>query len=171
MFGLPIAIACSFLLPVGAAYLTALFPHNHMMSGFFGIPILVGAVLWMVPMYYIFTKVYNIRLEYGRKYVDEKKWKEADAALGSTDPLMLKIFDRTGEAHYLWAKALDGLGKKNTAETARNFLRKRRPRSEYTAMLGDMPVSQTLSISEIRNREKSKSDSTSNLIKTKRRRF
>jgi hypothetical protein len=176
MVGLPLTIAASFLIPVSVVYLSLKFPHNPLFGQQSPLYYL-SMLLWMVPAYVVFSKVYKMRLEFGRKYVGDKMWKEADAALGSFDQFGQKFFDRTGEAHYLWAIALDGIGKRTQAEKAREFIRSHRPNSAFVAKLGPPAVSVTLSASQLRKRESvsvpepDTSGTTGNLKKTKRRRF
>jgi hypothetical protein len=158
MVGLPLTLALCFLIPMGVIWLGALFPHNPMIAGQHSLLSMLSYFVWMIPAYWLFSKIYQKRLDFGRKYVAEKKWQEAEAALSSFDSFGQKFFDRTGEAHYLLSFALDGLGKRNAAEKARKFVRENRSRSEFASMLGTPKETVIVSASELRKRDTTDSD-------------
>ena len=63
------------------------------------------------------------RLDIGRERVQARAWAEAVAALRPLNSLLLRFWDRSGEAHFLLAQAYAGLGDKVRAEKARAFVR------------------------------------------------
>ena len=65
------------------------------------------------------------RLEMGRERVQARAWSEAVAALRPFDSVLLRVWDRSGEAHFLLAQAYAGLGDKVRAEKARAFVRRK----------------------------------------------
>jgi len=75
-----------------------------------------------------------VRLDIGRERVQARVWSEAVAALRPLDSLLLRFWDRTGEAHFLLAQAYVGLGDKVRAEKARAFVR-RKPGSPWAEKL------------------------------------
>jgi hypothetical protein len=75
MIGLPLTLALCFLIPLGTIYLGALFPKNHFIAGQQSPLAILSYFVWMVPAYFLFAKVYKMRLEFGRKYVGEERWK------------------------------------------------------------------------------------------------
>ncbi len=75
-----------------------------------------------------------LRLDIGRERVQARAWSEAVAALRPLDSLLLRYWDRTGEAHFLLAQAYAGLGDKVRAEKARAFVR-RKPGSPWAEKL------------------------------------
>ena len=75
-----------------------------------------------------------VRLDIGRERVQARVWSEAVAALRPLESVLLRFWDRTGEAHFLLAQAYAGLGDKVRAEKARAFVR-RKPGSPWAEKL------------------------------------
>lgn len=92
--------------------------------------LLVVFVFFLVGM----DRMNAARLDIGRERVQARVWSEAVAALQPFDSLLLRFWDRTGEAHFLLAQAYAGLGDKVRAEKARAFVR-RKPGSPWAEKL------------------------------------
>ena len=118
----------------GVVYMTH--RSNHLL-GPNGLLFYVSASVWLIPFYFGQNKVAEMRLEYGRRYAEEHKWKEASASVAWFDEFGQRSFDRTGEGHYLFALALDKLGKREKAEKMRAWVRKHRAATEWAVKSGD----------------------------------
>jgi len=114
--------------------LSSRYPHDKLFRQG-GLIYDISVVAWLIPFYVGQTKQSALRLDFGRKYLAEARWKEAAAALGSFAEFGQKSFDRTGEAHYLLAQALDRTGKKERAEKARQFVTKYRSGTPWAEKL------------------------------------
>jgi hypothetical protein len=110
------------------------YPHSKLFKQY-GVFYDASVCLWLVPFFIGQNKQSALRLKYGREYIDQGRWKEAAAALGSFAEFGQKSFDRTGEAHYLLAMAQDKLGRKEKAEKSRQFVIKHRSGMEWAAKL------------------------------------
>jgi hypothetical protein len=123
------------LLPIGYITLQGTHPHNRL----FGIhsPLqFVFAGIWIIIYQFGASKVANLRLDYGRTYFNEKRWKESVAALDQFAEWGQRSFDRTGEAHYMLSVGLDRLGRREKAEKMRKFVRDKRSGTEWAIKCG-----------------------------------
>ena len=91
-------------------------------------------LLVMVPFLFGLDRMNAARLDIGRERVQARVWSEAVAALRPFDSLLMRVWDRSGEAHFLLAQAYAGLGDKVRAEKARAFVR-RKPGSPWAEKL------------------------------------
>ena len=82
-------------------------------------------LLVMVPFLLGLDRMNAARLDIGRERVQARAWSEAVAALRPFDSLLMRFWDRSGEAHYWLAQAYAGLGDKVRAEKARAFVRRK----------------------------------------------
>ena len=82
-------------------------------------------LLVMVPFLFGLDRMNAARLDIGRERVQARAWSEAVAALRPFDSLLMRFWDRSGEAHYWLAQAYAGLGDKVRAEKARAFVRRK----------------------------------------------
>jgi len=170
------AFTLAVLSMVGCGILYWKFPHNKMF-GQYGLFFDIAACLWLIPFFIGQNKQSELRLQYGRTYLAEGRYKEASAALGSFAEFGQRSFDRTGEAHFLLAQALDKLGRKDRAEDARKFVIKHRAGTEWASKLASATnASVTPSASQLRRKAV---DTTGELVrkpssgqpKNRRRRF
>ena len=96
---------------------------------------LMSALILLLPIFLGTNKVFAARLQFGREFVEAKKWKEAAASLEAFAHFGQRFLDPTGEAHYLLAVALSHLDKQEGAERARSFVLKCRPSSSWAAQI------------------------------------
>jgi hypothetical protein len=171
------AFCLAVLSMVGCGILYWKFPHNRMF-GQYGLIFDVSACLWLIPFFAGQNKQSALRVDFGRRYLAEGRFKEAAAALGSFAEFGQRSFDRTGEAHFLLAQALDKVGKKEKAEQARQFVIKHRAGTPWAEKLaGTARIPAAPSAAQLRRKS---IDSTGELVgrkatsgqaKTRRRRF
>jgi hypothetical protein len=129
-----IAFTLAVLSMVGCGILFAKYPHSKLFNQYD--PVFdISACLWLIPFFIGQTKQAALRLDFGRHYIAESRWKEAAAALGSFAEFGQKSYDRTGEAHFLLAQALDKLGRKDRADAARKFVVKHRAGTPWAEKL------------------------------------
>ncbi len=96
----------------------------------------ISIFIWMVPFYLTMQAVATERVKMGRQFVAEERWTEAYGALETFSQFGQRSFDRTGEANYLLALAMDKTGRKKAAEKVRDFIRKHRAGSEWAKKVG-----------------------------------
>lgn len=81
----------------------------------------------LLPFFLGINRLFSARLVLGRTFVQERRWREAAAALDPFAGPTQRFLDTTGEAHYLLGLAYAGMGEKAKAEAIRAFLRRHRP--------------------------------------------
>lgn len=86
----------------------------------------VGLLVVMLPFFAGMNKLFAMRLQLGREFVQRKQWREAVAALDPFAGAGQRFLDKTGEAHYLLALAYQGTGDNIHAARARAFLARHR---------------------------------------------
>ena len=118
---------------VGAKYPHSVFTRHLMENRFLFIGV---SFLWLIPFLIGQIKQSALRLQFGRQYAEQQRWGTVVAALRSFTQFEQRPFDRTGEAHYLLAQAYDRLNRKDQAVKCRDWIRKRRPASEYAKRIG-----------------------------------
>ncbi len=98
----------------------------------------ISVMVLVTPFFVMIQKMTDARLRIGRSLVQERRWREAVAALDWSSAPTQRFLDRTGEAHYLMSIAYQGLGDKVKAEKMRAFVRKNRsgPWAEKLAGVG-----------------------------------
>lgn len=107
---------------------TPLFPDRRFLDT-------ISMLIVMTPFFLGTNKFFATRLRLGREFVANKQWKEAEASLEAFSHMGQRFLDRSGEAHYLLAVALDHLGKIAEAQKAREFVLKSRPTSSWAQRL------------------------------------
>lgn len=87
---------------------------------------LLSILIVLIPFYAGIHRLYAARLEIGRERVQARAWDEAVSALEPFAAPMQRFLDGTGEAHYLLAQAYAGQGRKEAAEKARAYVRRKK---------------------------------------------
>ena len=90
-----------------------------------------SAALIMFVFWTGISRINKSLLGYGRMFVERKQWAEVTQVLSSFNQQGQHFLDRTGEVHYLLALAFQHLGKVQTAQKARDYVVKYRPKSEW----------------------------------------
>jgi hypothetical protein len=139
-----VAFALVVMLPVLFGILYSRYPHSKIM-GVSGPISWIAAMVWLIPWYIGQSKVSDMRIAYGRQYAGERRWREVVAALNPFSEWGQRTFDRTGEAHYLLSLGLDKLGRKEKAESMRQFVRKHRAGTQWAVKCGAPASSETSS--------------------------
>jgi hypothetical protein len=137
-----------------------------------------STLMIMIPFFLGTNKVSAIKLRWGRLLVNERRWKEAVAALDSFVRFGQQSFDTTGEAHYLLATAFARTGEPVKAERARAFVLKHRASGPWAERLlaDDAARSRGISsVERVRTGERVKTTEMGEprvrIAKGKRRRF
>jgi hypothetical protein len=134
-FGVP-GLILFFFSQFGSVYLYMIWPHRHSLVNFLSMS---SMCVFLFIFYAGIYKLYALRLTLGRKYVEQQQWREAIASLDPFAGFMQRSFDKTGEAHYLLAKAYAAVGNKVKAESARKFVINKRP-GEWANKLAPGPA-------------------------------
>lgn len=74
-------------------------------------------------------------LEYARKFVEYDEWNNVVSVLLSFNQSGQQFLDRTGEAHYLLSMGFKKMGKPELSKQAKDFVLKRRSKSEWAQKL------------------------------------
>jgi len=128
---------------------------------------IISTLVIMAPFFIGVNVMNRVRMKYARRYVQEENWKAVYYAVESFTHFGQKWMDSTGEAHYLFAIALERQGQRDPAKKARQFVTKHRPSGEWAAKLRDVEASRApRKISEIMAE---KGESGKKLNKAKRR--
>jgi hypothetical protein len=99
---------------------------------------LLSILVVLIPFFIGISRLFATRLQLGRGFVAQRRWREAVAALDPFEGSGQRFLDSAGEAHYLLYLAYSGLGARAKAESARAFLLRHR-RGVWTDMLKTAP--------------------------------
>jgi tetratricopeptide (TPR) repeat protein len=86
----------------------------------------------MTPFFLGTNKFFKTRLQYGRDYVEQKRWKEAVASLEAFNHIGQRFLDPSGEAHYLLSLALAKEGRQKDADKVKDYVLKSHPSSPWS---------------------------------------
>lgn len=87
----------------------------------------LGLLVVLVPFFVGTNRLFAARLALGREFVQQRRWREAIAALDPFAGAGQRFLDSSGEAHYLLALAYAGAGDRERAAAARAFVQRYRP--------------------------------------------
>ena len=96
---------------------------------------MLGFVLAMGGFWLGIMKFSEILVEHARIFAQEGEWENVATVLSSFNNSGQHFLDRSGEAHYLLSVALRKTGKGDMSRIARDFVLKRRSKSEWADKL------------------------------------
>lgn len=95
----------------------------------------LSAAIIMLVFWAGISRINRTLIEYARVFAERQQWSDVASVLESFNQSGQHLLDSTGEAHYLLAIALKRTGKPKGAETARNFLLKRKAHTAWAQKL------------------------------------
>jgi len=113
---------------------------------------LCGALLVAIPFYIGTSKLFAERLRIGRELAEKGEHRQAISALDPFAAPTQRFLDRTGEAHFLLAKAYAATGQKDRADRCREFVVNKR-RGVWADRLKNTPVQTPVRISQVKGQE------------------
>ena len=109
---------------------------THVFSSLSSVAIdVLSAGLIMFLFWKGISKINNLLLEYARSFAERRQWADVGTVLESYNQNGQHLLDTTGEAHYLLSIALKRIGKPQAAQNARDFVLKRKGRTEWAQRL------------------------------------
>jgi len=109
---------------------------NHMFTSIPDVGLdVVSAAIIMFVFWAGISRINIALVGYGRGFYKKRQWDDVATVLSSFNQQGQHFLDRTGEAHYLLAEAYQHLGKPQTAQKARDYVVKFRPKSEWAERL------------------------------------
>jgi len=121
----------------------SIFPYHRLIDA-------LSVAVVIVPFFLLTNRVYAGRLRIGRDLEARGEHRQAIAALEPFNYWHQRFLDSTGEAHFLLAKAYDGIGQKDKAKKCRDYVLRSR-RGPWADALAE-PPSTPVRVSEIKQK-------------------
>lgn len=144
-FGIPVVIL-ALLMPFGMSFFNMNIPQNHFYKYHKSLDLL-SLLIILIPFFIGINRLFAARLQMGRDFVAERRWREAIATLDPFAGIGQRFLDSTGEAHYLLAQAYAGVGQSAKAGTIRAFVLRHR-RGPWAEKINKAPARPTPKISK-----------------------